>query len=67
VTSHIPIGPRITPPPVPSREEQIAVLNRALSDEVLRHARTRLELESALEWCQLLQSVDVKAEAAGDE
>jgi hypothetical protein len=52
---------------VPSREEQIIVLNRALSDEVLRHAKTRVELESVQAWCQRLQSVDVAMEVAGDD
>jgi hypothetical protein len=59
MTSHSPIGPRITPPPVPSREEQIVVLNRALSDEVLRHARTRLELERLRgEWSSVEDSTN---------
>jgi hypothetical protein len=45
---------------MPSREEQIAVLNRALSDEVLRHARTRLELARLRgEWSSVEDATNV--------
>ena len=57
------IGHRQEPLPPPLREQPIATLNRALTEEVIRHARTRRQLQKMVAWYWLLESAEVGGDA----